>query len=289
MYADDTQAYKKTLLNMINFTIKRINEDLERLSTFSERNCLKINEGKSNFIIIGSRKQIRQLNGMQLESIVLNKKKIKRMTHTRNLGIEFDEHFSWSLHISTQIQKAYGKLKQLYRFKKFLSIKVKTRLVETYVLSQLSYGNTVTQNITKELQTKLQRVQNACYRFVYSIRKFDHITPYIKKANTLNMTSRTKYHGLTQLHKIVTMKVPIYLSNRITYRHNVHSRNTRNCNLINLQRLKKSVKQGSFFHKTIVDYNTLLSTGVISTSMTLGNFKNKCKNHLLGLQLTSTT
>ena len=104
------------------------------------------------------------------------------------------------------------------------------------------------------------------------------------------MNSRTKYHGLTQLHKIVTMKVPIYLSNRITYRHNVHSHNTRNCNLINYRRQQqKSIKQGSLFHKTIVDYNTLLSTGVISTSMTLGNFKNKCKNHLLGLQLTSTT
>ena len=184
---------------------------------------------------------------MEIENIVLNNKIIKRVTHTRNLGIEFDDNFTWSLHISTQIQKAYGKLKQLYRFKKFLSIKVKTRLVETYVLSQLNYGNTVTQNITKELQTKLQRVQNACYRFVYSVRKFDHITPYINKANTLNMTSRTKYHGLTQLHKIVIQKAPVYLTERITYRRNVHSRNTRNCNLINLRRLKKAVKQGSFF------------------------------------------
>ena len=131
-------------------------------------------------------------------------------------------------------------------------------------------------------------MQNACYRFVYSVRKFDHITPYINKANTLNMTSRTKYHGLTQLHKIVIQKAPVYLTERITYRRNVHSRNTRNCNLINLRRLKKAVKQGSFFHKTVIDYNTLLSSEVITTGMTLNNFKNKCKNYLLRQQLTST-
>ena len=99
------------------------------------------------------------------------------------------------------------------------------------------------------------------------------------------MAARTKYHGLTQLHKIITMKVPIYLSNKITYRYNIHSRNTRSRTLINIKRLKKTIKNGSFFHKTAIDYNELLSAKVIKTDMTLSSFKHKCKTYLLDQQL----
>lgn len=134
MYADDTQAYKRTLLNMINYTIRRINADLQRLSEFSDKNCLKINEDKSNYIIIGSKKQTSKLQGMRLDDIIINNNVIKRETHTRNLGIEFDENLTWNFHINNQVRNAYGKLKQLYRFQKKISEKCKDRLVETYVL-----------------------------------------------------------------------------------------------------------------------------------------------------------
>ena len=236
MYADDTQAYKRTLLNMINYTIRRINADLQRLSEFSDKNCLKINEDKSNYIIIGSKKQTSKLQGMRLDDIIINNNVIKRETHTRNLGIEFDENLTWNFHINNQVRNAYGKLKQLYRFQKFLSEKCKARLVETYVLSQLSYGNTVTQNITKILQNKLQKVQNACYRYIYGVRKYDHITPYINKAKCLKIAGRTKYHALVQMHKILNHNAPTYLSNRITYRQDIHGFNTRNGKLINLRK-----------------------------------------------------
>ena len=162
------------------------------------------------------------------------------------------------------------------------------RLVETFVLSQLNYGNTVTQNITKELQNKLQKVQNACYRFVYAIRKYDHITPYINKANTLKIADRTKCHALVQMHKIIKGRAPSYLCNRITHRRDIHSINTRNRNLIHLRRLKKNVKKGSFFHKTATDYNDLVSKKIIKTDMTISVFKKTCKKHLLEAQINNS-
>ena len=285
MYADDTQAYKRSTLDNVNSTIQKINSDLKRVSKYSDNNCLKINADKSNYIIIGSKDHTTKLQDIRLDDIVINNEPIKRETVTTNLGIEFDQNLTWENQITKQVQNGYFKLKQLYRFKNFLSEKCKARLIETYVLSQLNYGNTVTQNITKELQNKLQKLQNSCFRFIYKVRKFEHISPYINEAKSLNINARTKYHGLVLMHKIVTKKAPVYLCNRIKYRSDIHTRNTRNSNLIHLPRLKKNVKAGSFFHKTAIEYNKILSKSIISTDSSIGSFKTRCKKYLLEEQI----
>ena len=288
MYADDTQVYKQTSVNELNQNISCVNADLNRISDFSKNNCLKINEKKSQLIIFGSRKQLNKLKDIRVDNIKINNKNIARETTVKNLGIEFDEQLSWRDQINKQVKNAYYKLKQLYRFHKFLSEKVKLRLVETFVLSQLIYGNTVTQNITLELQSKLQKVQNACFRFVFGVRKYDHITPYINQANSLKIAARTKLHALVQMHKIIQKKAPDYLCNRVIYRRNIHNINTRNRNLLHLRRLKINVKKGAFFNQTAIDYNLLISQKIVDFNMSLGSFKKACKTHLFQCQLNET-
>ena len=288
MYSDDTQVFKHTSVNQINHNISSVNADLNRISNFSKNNCLKINEKKSQLIIFGSRKQLNKLKDIRIDNIQINNKNIERETTVRNLGIDFDEHLSWRDQINRQVKNAYYKLKQLYRFNKFLTEKCKLRLVETYVLSQLIYGNTITQNITLELQNKLQKVQNACFRFVFGVRKYDHITPYINKANSLKIAARTKLQALVQMHKIIQKKAPPYLCSRVIFRRNIHNRNTRNRNLIHLRRLKINVKNGAFFNQTAIDYNSLISQKIVDFNMSIGSFKKSCKTHLLQCQVNST-
>ena len=97
MYADDTQLYYHCTLNQIETTISRINQDLEKVQLFSNNNCLKLNTTKSNFIIIGSRPNLTKLSKKKLPLIVLNNKVIERKTHVKNLGVIFDEPFTFYL------------------------------------------------------------------------------------------------------------------------------------------------------------------------------------------------
>ena len=60
LYADDTQLYYKCKVEDANATIDQINSDLENISNFSKRNCLKLNAGKSKYIIIGSRPNLKK-------------------------------------------------------------------------------------------------------------------------------------------------------------------------------------------------------------------------------------
>ena len=51
-----------------------------------------------------------------------------------------------------------------------------------------------------------------------------------------------------------------------------------------MKRLKKSVKNGAFFHKTANDYNNLLQNKIITKDMSVNNFKKHCYRHLLQMQ-----
>lgn len=130
---------------------------MENISNYSKRNCLKLNASKSKFIVIGSRPNLKKLKSTVLKEIKLGPDTIEREFSVKNLGIMFDEYFSWSKHVNLITAKAYGKLRQAYRFKKILSSEAKWNLSETYILSQFNYGDIILQGINNELTNKLQK------------------------------------------------------------------------------------------------------------------------------------
>ena len=142
----------------------------------------------------------------------------------------------------------------------------------------------VTQATTLALKTRIQRVQNSCIRFIFGLRKYEHITPYIQKLNTLNMESRTKQHALTLMHKIVNKIAPVYLTEKLSYRHDIHSHNTRNRHALNIRRLHNSRKNDAFFIKTAKEYNTFYQNRIFELSDSINSFKIKINKHLKNLQ-----
>ena len=286
MYADDTQIYYHFKLHQFHDTIFKTNQDLNNIANYSERNCLNINAGKSKYIIIGSQNNLKETKKVKTEDVKIGGKNIDRETEAKNLGIIFDEKLTWEQHIGKLIQKAYYKLRQFYHLKKSLSVKTKSKLVETYVLSQLNYCDMVTQATTIALKTRIQRVQNSCIRYIFGLRKYEHITPYIQKLDTLNMEGRTKRHALTLMHKIVNKIAPGYLTEKLSYRHDVHNHNTRNRNALNTRRLHNARKNDAFFVKTVKEYNTFNQNHIFEVSDSINSFKNKINKHLKNLQFS---
>ena len=228
MYADDTQLYYHCTVNQIKSVIKKINSDLQNIHLFSEDNCLKLNTSKSNFIIIGSRQNLNKLKDQDIPPILLNSDIIERKYYVKNLGVIFEETFAFTRHVNKNISSAYYKLRQLYRFKNFLSHESKVNVCETYVLCHFNYCDSVYFNIPEFLKNKIQKCQNACFRFIFGLKKYDHISNCFKSLNTLNMQDRRICHGLTLMRKIKYKIAPVYLVERITLHENIHSYNTRN-------------------------------------------------------------
>ena len=112
---------------------------------------------KSKFIIIGSRQNLKKLKDIQLDPIKIDSNIIEREYEAKNLGVTFDEELTWTRHVNLSVAKAYGKLKHAYRFKNFLNESSKQRLTEAYILSQFNYGDIILQNLTEQLQYKIQK------------------------------------------------------------------------------------------------------------------------------------
>ena len=283
LYADDTQLYYTCKVDEVNATIDLINSDLKNISTFSKKNCLKLNAEKSKFIIIGSRPNLKKLKEVNLNPIKMDGKIIEREYEVKNLGVIFDETLSWARHVNLSIAKSYGKLKNAWRFNKFLSHKTKQTVCETYILSNFNYCDIILQNMTNKLQDKIQKVQNSCIRFVHGLRKYDHISHIRKSSKTLNMHDRRLLHSLTMMFRIKNDLAPIYLTERITRQSDIHNHNTRNRNNIRAPFARSTSRSMSFFVNISNIFNNL-PNNIETSGITINTFKHNCKKYLLTLE-----
>ena len=280
LYADDTQLYYRCKVENISETIQKINSDLDRVSNFSLRNCLKLNHEKSNYIIIGSRQNLIKLSKNYIPPVKIADIPIERKNHVKNLGIIFDDTLSWTKHLNTSIGRAYGKYKQTYRFKNFLSEKAKLNISETYILSQFNYCDSLFLNASQTLKNKVQKVQNSCLRFSLNLRKFDHITAHRKHLGHLDMDQRRILHSVTLMHKITKGIAPAYLQNRIKRHSDVHAYYTRNRLGLTVDRNTSAKKSNAFFGSIPKKLNEFSNNMDIS-HLSIDTFKVKYKRFLL--------
>ena len=283
MYADDTQLYYTCKCEDANETIDHINNDLGRVSTFSKSNCLKLNAEKSKYIIIGSRHNFKKLKDIQLNEIKIDNKTIEREYEAKNLGIVFDEELSWTRHVNLCTATAYGKLKHAYRFKNFLNENSKQKIIETYVLSQFNYGDIILQNLSEQLKNKIQKIQNRCVRYAFGLRKYDHISAFIKGKKILNMSNRRLLHNLTLMFKIKNKNAPNYLCNRIQNFAATHHHLTRNRLDINPPFARSKIRNMSYFINISKKYN-IISRKIEVNNISLYTFKKRCREYLLEIQ-----
>ena len=227
------------------------------------------------------------LNKKILPPVVINNKPISRENTVVNLGVIFDENLSFYNHINDVVSNSIGKLKHAFRFKNFLSQQAKIIIVEFYVLSNLNYCDILFQNLSGVLKNKLQKLQNWCIRFIFRQRKFDHISPYFKKLNTLNMEQRRLLHSLTQMHKLKKEIGPEYLLEKLTCHEDIHEYNTRRKGDYVISKSRTARNQNKFLSKCAKSYNDVLqirnteNKPIFSVNDSIFTFKRKYKRYLL--------
>ncbi len=285
LYADDTQLYNHFALSNLNEAITSLNSDLESIKDWSLRNSLALNERKCMYIFIGSQHNLQQLQNLDIPSVHMGNNLISNVESCKNLGVIFDESLSWKSHINSLISKSYYKLKGLYQFKNFLSVPTKLKLCDSLILSNFNYCDILFGNINVSFQNKIQKMQNSCLRFCFSLKKHDHITSYLKLSNWLNMHNRRISHSLIMIYKIIHNLAPSYLAEIINRSHIEHRFQTRSHDFLPIPHYHRSIKQQSFFVKAISIYNQLPVH--IKTSPSVSAFKHRIKFFLLNQQFSS--
>ena len=99
---------------------------------------LKINDDKTEFLIIGSKQQLLMTNPCSIRVGFTN---IKPVSEVRNLGSWFDSNFSMSTHISKSCGAAFYWLHNIKRISRFIGKEKLEMVLHAFVTSRIDYCN----------------------------------------------------------------------------------------------------------------------------------------------------
>lgn len=283
LYADDLQLYRHFSVADVTAAIAHINEDLNRISYWAECFGLVVNPTKSQALVVGSRYMHSCLSTYNIPIVTYNGVPINYVDTVKNLGLHFSHDLSWSKHISEISKKVHYSFHSLKNLQYFLPIKTKTVLVQSLLLPLLDYADACYLDATEEQVNKLERLQNSCIRFIFGLRKFDHVSKFRTELKWLPIRLRRQTHILCLLYNILFNPLsPNYLRERFVFLHPPGS----SCRS-NVQLLLRIPSHSSGFYTNSYTvhaarlWNSLPSS--IRTCTTLYTFKKKLKEHYLSI------
>ena len=121
-------------------------------------NSLKVNDDKTEFLIIGTPQQLAKID---VNSLRIGNSSVTSATSVRNLGVQFDPNLKMDLHINKLSSKCFAALYKLYSIRKYLSRDACETLAHAFVTSTLDYSNRLLHGLPEYKINKLQHVQNA--------------------------------------------------------------------------------------------------------------------------------
>ena len=282
LYADDLQLYRHSYLNELSATIESINSDLDAIQSWAESFGLLINPKKSHTIIIGSNRLRNKIIWDSVPAIRYSGVPIPYCSEVRNLGLIIDCNMSWAPHINAISKRMHFSFHSLRRLQYFLPHKTKIMLAQCLLLPILDYADVCYLDATEELLNKLERLQNLAIRFVYGLRKYDHVSQFRAQLNWLPIRLRRDMHILTLLFKILNYQnFPEYLRSRF----NILPRPLRSRRSCVVPALEIPMSNTKFLQKSFTVYAASLWNHLpipIQRSPSLMSFKSQLKKHLLG-------
>ena len=136
LFADDTTLLA-TGLNTVEVEAK-LNHDLLNVDQWLKANKLTLNEGKTEFMIIGSRQRVPSFEQGLL--IKLGGKVITRVPHKKTLGVILDEQLKWDKHIEEQSKMISKSIALLRRAKPFLPRHALEKMYNAFVVPNFYYA-----------------------------------------------------------------------------------------------------------------------------------------------------
>ena len=159
-YADDTQLYIS--LSPANFfhSIQKLKNCLNDIQNFMFTNTLKLNPDKTEFILIGSKNNRKQLLPHFPINILGNR--VSPAQSVKNLGVVFDSNLTFYDHVSQVIKSTRAHARDLYRIRPLLDLKTAIVLANALVSSRLDYCSSLhTHTFDRRVHKSIKHFSNS--------------------------------------------------------------------------------------------------------------------------------
>nr|CAI5852316.1 unnamed protein product [Callosobruchus analis] len=277
-FADDVQVIRSFPKEDLYIASADINITLENIYKYSCKHGLRINPHKTAAVCFGNI----PADLTDSLNLTINGNKIQPCDTVKCLGLKIDSKLRFRQHVNSIISKCYLTLKNLYQSRSFLTFPLRKQLCESLVLSHLNYADTIYGPcLDSNSAARIQRMQNACIRFLFSLSRRDHVLDKLAQLGWLNMQKRRKLHLVCLVHKVMLHKTPSYLCDKLHPASEIHNVNTRNTHLLLIEKHKTSLYKRSFSYNAASMYNEIPTN--FKDLPNHQTFKNRVKEYLLAL------
>ena len=217
LYADDSQWYFSfSPLDERSEAIEKMQNCIADLKLWMEDNYLKVNFDKTDVLFLGDPSYCSVFNN-GLNCVIQGEEFCYNLNaHVKSLGVYLDSSLTMKNMINECVKQCYFHLKKLGGIKKYLDNDLKLTMVQSYVLSRFDFCNSLYSNVSVSLLKKLQRLLNACIRFIYGLPIRDkNITNYHKLSHILPAKYRIMFKLCLMAFKIFNNLSPDYLKDTV--------------------------------------------------------------------------
>lgn len=212
LYADDSQlyfAFKPSVVTSKETCLIKIKKCVDEISTWMTCNLLKLNQEKTEFIMIGTYQQLNKALGTTIE---IGDEVITSTEAVRNLGFQFDSQLKNRSHIDKLCRSLYLTIRGISKMRNHLTQDACKILMQALVLSKIDYANSLLLGTAKGQLKRLQLLQNMAARVILRLQKWDHISYGLQNLHWLKVEERIEYKVATLIYKALHGDAPGYLA-----------------------------------------------------------------------------
>lgn len=128
------------------------------------------------------------------------------------------------------------------------------------ILPHSDYFCLIYHGLSSVLNVKLQRLINCSIRFIYNLKRDDHITPYRRRLGWLTVENRRLFLLGCQAYRLIYMQSPSYLNELITFFDSTQRRSERlvsSSQIFHIPSFRTSAYRNSFHLSTIYFWHSL--------------------------------
>ena len=209
-FADDNQLYISFKPNNESEAeaLNEITTSIAAVRKWMLQHKLKINDDKTELIIIGSSKHLPKVT---LGSIQVGECTVSPVQKVRNLGVIFDENLSMKDHVGNVCKKGFYQLYRLRQVRKYFNRNTFEGLVHAFVTSHIDYGNAMLFGLPDVTIKKLERLQHAAARLILNRSWRDSAKEMLKELHWLPVRYRILYKLSLLVFKCMNNIGPAYL------------------------------------------------------------------------------
>ena len=209
-YADDSQLYISARPNSadVESQIDILEACCRDIRSWLSFNYLKLNDGKTDIIILGSPASLRKVPSV---TVNIGAHNISSVAQVRTLGVNLESNMSMQCHIRAVSRTAMYHLHNISKIKRYLGNSATEQVIHMLVTSRLDYCNAVFAGLPASTLAPLQRVQNAAARLLTGTRKHEHITPMLMQLHWLPVRYRIIFKVCLLVFKCLHGQAPDYL------------------------------------------------------------------------------